>query len=99
MSADGADFGLLAEPTEQELINRLADFPTVVEGAARALEPHRISGYLEDLARMVNGWYHHHRVLDVGAELTKARLVLARASQIVIRNALTLLGVSAPERM
>jgi len=99
VSADGADFGLLAEPTEQELINRLADFPTVVEGAARALEPHRISGYLEDLARMVNGWYHHHRVLDVGAELTKARLVLARASQIVIRNALTLLGVSAPERM
>lgn len=99
VSADGADLDLLAEQAEQELINRLADFPTVVEGAARALEPHRISGYLEDLARMVNGWYHHHRVLDVGAELTKARLVLARASQIVIRNALTILGVSAPERM
>ena len=99
VSADGADLGLLAEQAEQELINRLADFPKVVEGAARELEPHRITGYLEDLARMVNGWYHHHRVLDVGEELTKARLVLARASQIVIKSALTLLGVSAPERM
>ena len=99
VSVEGADLGLLTESAELELINRLADFPRVVGSAAREREPHRISGYLEDLARMVNGWYHHHRVLDVGDELTKARLVLVRASQIVIKNALTLLGVSAPERM
>jgi arginyl-tRNA synthetase len=99
VATDAVDFGILKEPSEQELINRLADFPGVVASAAVALEPHRITGYLDDVARLVNGWYHHHRVLDVGEELTKARLVLARASQIVLCNGLTLLGVSAPERM
>ncbi len=98
-ATDGVELELLVEHAEQELINRLADFPAVVESAARALEPHRIISYVEDVARLVNSWYHHHRVLGVGGALSDARLVLARASQIVIRNALNLLGVSAPERM
>jgi arginyl-tRNA synthetase len=95
----GADLAVLAEPAEQELLKCLAKFPDVVAKAAAALEPHRITGYAEELARLVNQWYHQHRVLGVAEDVSRARIVLARAAQIVLRNALTLLGVSAPERM
>ena len=70
-----------------------------MQKAADALEPHRIVTYLEEVARLVNTWYHHHRVLGVGEKLEQARLVLARAAQITIGNGLRLLGVTAPERM
>jgi arginyl-tRNA synthetase len=90
---------LLREPAEQELIKQLGDYPMVVARAAEALEPHRVTAYAEEVARLVNQWYHHHRVLGVPDDVSRARLVLARGAQIVLRNALTLLGVSAPERM
>jgi arginyl-tRNA synthetase len=99
ISAEGADVTLLAEPEEQELIKTLGQFPEVVSKAAEALEPHRIVTYLEEVARLVNGWYHRHRVLGAGPDLERARLVLARAAQIVLANGLRLIGVSAPERM
>ena len=99
ISTDGADLGLLTEELEQELVKRLAEYPATVEKAAEALEPHRIVTYLEEVARLVNAWYHHHRVLGVGAGLERARLVLARAAQITLANGLRLLGVTAPERM
>jgi arginyl-tRNA synthetase len=99
ISAEGADLTLLAEPEEQELIKTLGQFPEVVSKAAEALEPHRIVTYLEEVARLVNGWYHRHRVLGAGPDLERARLVLARAAQIVLANGLRLIGVSAPERM
>ena len=99
VSIDGVDLGLLTEDLEQDLIKRLAEFPVTVQKAAGALEPHRVITYLEEVARLVNTWYHHHRVLGVGKELEQARLVLARAAQITIGNGLRLLGVTAPERM
>ncbi|GBD33500.1 MAG: arginine--tRNA ligase [Gemmatimonadales bacterium] len=99
IGADGADLTLLSEPEEQELIKTLGQFPEVVSKAAETLEPHRIVTYLEEVARLVNGWYHRHRVLGAGADLERARLVLARAAQIVLANGLRLIGVSAPERM
>jgi arginyl-tRNA synthetase len=99
IAAGDADLALLTEAVEQDLIKRLAEYPTQVEQAAAALEPHRIVVYLEEIARLVNAWYHHHRVLGVAPELERARLVLARAAQIVLANGLTLLGVTAPERM
>ncbi len=99
ISADGADLTLLTEEVEQELVKRIGEFPSQVEKAAEALEPHRIIAYLEEIARLVNAWYHHHRVLGVDAELERARLVLTRAAQIVLANGLNLLGVTAPERM
>ena len=98
-SLDGVDLGVLREPEEQELIKALVDFPQVVAGAAAALEPHRITNYLTETARLAHLWYHKHHVLGEAEEIMKARLALARASQIVIRNALGILGITAPERM
>ncbi len=95
----GVDLSLLTEEDEQDVLKHLAEYPGVVSAAAESLEPHRIIAYIDELARLVNGWYHRHRVVGAGEELEKARLVLVRASQIVLANALNLLGVSAPERM
>jgi arginyl-tRNA synthetase len=80
-------------------VKALVDFPQVVAGAAQALEPHRITTYLTETARLAHLWYHKHHVLGEADEIMKARLALARAAQIVIRNALGILGISAPERM
>lgn len=98
-AAGDAGLGLLVESDEQELMKHLAEFPEIVRSAAESLEPHRIVAYLDTLARLVNGWYHRHRVIGVGAELERARLVLVRAVQVVLANGLNLLGVTAPERM
>ena len=95
--ADGVDFSVLTQPEELELLRALADFPEAVRRAAAALEPHRITGYLEGLARIAHAWYHKYRVLGEPEEA--ARLVLARAVRQVLANGLTLLGLSAPERM
>jgi arginyl-tRNA synthetase len=95
----GIDLSVLREPEEQELIKALVDFPQVVAGAAAALEPHRIANYLTETARLAHLWYHKHHVLGEPERVMQARLALARASQIVIRNALGILGITAPERM
>jgi arginyl-tRNA synthetase len=89
----------LTLPEEAELIKALVDFPSIVQGAAAALEPHRIANYLHDLAGRTHLWYHKAHVLNEPEEIMKARLVLARAAQVVLKNGLTMLGISAPERM
>ncbi len=81
------------------LLRSLTAFPDAVTRAARDLEPHRITTYLEDLARQTHGWYHGCRVLGEPAPVEQARLLLARATRQVLANGLTLLGVSAPDRM
>ncbi|HET9453297.1 MAG TPA: arginine--tRNA ligase [Gemmatimonadaceae bacterium] len=99
ITGDGADLSVLTLPDEQELIKALLDFPALVQGAAESLEPHRVANYLHDLAGKTHGWYHKAHVLNEPEEITTARLVLARAAQIVLRNGLSLLGITAPERM
>jgi arginyl-tRNA synthetase len=94
-----ADLSLLSLPEEQELMKALLDYPAIVAGAAAALEPHRIANYLHDTAGKAHLWYHKAHVLNEPEPLMRARLVLARAAQLVIRNGLSLLGISAPERM
>ncbi|MDH4045796.1 MAG: DALR anticodon-binding domain-containing protein, partial [Gemmatimonadota bacterium] len=96
---DTGDPGLLGADLEQDVLMLLADYPTIVARAAETLEPHRVIAYLEDLARAVNAWYHHHRVLGEPPDIERARLLLARAAQLVLANGLTLLGITAPERM
>jgi len=94
-----ADLSVLTLPEESDLMKALLDFPALVAGAAEALEPHRVATYLHDTAGKVHLWYHKAHVLNEPEPITRARLLLARASQIVIRNGLTMLGISAPERM
>ena len=92
-----ADLGVLTQPEETELLKQLADFPSLVGGAAAALEPHRVTSYLEGVARVAHAWYHKYRVL--GEPQEAARLVLAAAVRQVLANGLHLLGISAPDRM
>jgi arginyl-tRNA synthetase len=99
ITAEDADLSILELPEEQELIKALLDYPRLVADAAEALEPHRVATYLHDLAGKAHLWYHKAHVLNEPEPITKARLVLARASQIVLRNGLTLLGITAPDRM
>ncbi|MBX9927683.1 MAG: arginine--tRNA ligase [Gemmatimonadaceae bacterium] len=99
VTADGVAWGKLDQPEERELIKALLDYPTLVAGAADALEPHRVATWLLETARLVHTWYHKHHVLGEPAEIQQARLVLARSARIVLANALALLGLSAPERM
>ncbi len=98
-STAGVDLSELMEQEEQQLIKALTDFPSVVEGAAAALEPQRLVTYLTETARLTHLWYHKHHVLGQPETIMQARLALARAAQIVIRNSLRILGITAPERM
>ena len=99
ITADGVNFDILSSDEEQQLIKALLDFPSLVAGAAQALEPHRVANYLHDMASKAHLWYHKHHVLNEPEEITRARLLLARATQIVLRNGLSLLGITAPDRM
>ncbi|MFQ5520988.1 MAG: arginine--tRNA ligase [Candidatus Methylomirabilia bacterium] len=95
----GVDLSPLTLPEELGLVKRLLHFPAVVAGAARALEPHRIAYYLQDLAANFHPYYNRHRVVGDDLRLTQARLALVAAVGQVVRNGLALLGVSAPEKM
>ncbi|MFQ6132795.1 MAG: arginine--tRNA ligase [Armatimonadota bacterium] len=89
----------LEHEDELALLRRLADFPGEVASAARSRAPHRLTGYVRELAADFHQFYTSCRVLGDDADLTQARLALLRGTQIVLRNALSILGISAPERM
>ncbi|MBT3352763.1 MAG: arginine--tRNA ligase [Nitrospinaceae bacterium] len=91
--------GGLSLPEEHVLAKTLLEWPEIVEVAARRLEPHRISFYLLSLAKDFHAYYNRHRVLEQAPEVTMARLYLIRCMQIVLKNGLALLGVSAPDKM
>jgi arginyl-tRNA synthetase len=95
------DLAALPAPQDTELLKKLVTFPEIVSRAAREREPHRITVFLHELATVVHGWYHHTRAVGApeGPDTERARLLLARAARIVLANALTLLGISAPDRM
>jgi arginyl-tRNA synthetase len=99
VTGEDVRYELLREPEEQELIKALLDFPELVESAASTLEPHRIATYLLETARLAHLWYHKHHVLEQEEDVTRARLALARGAQIVLRNGMTILGITSPERM
>ena len=99
VDASRVDLAVLDTTEERELAKQLVDFPALVVGAAEALEPHRIAAYLLETAGLAHKWYHEHHVLDQPEPLRTARLVLTRSTQVVLRNGLAILGISAPERM
>ncbi|WP_024874761.1 arginine--tRNA ligase [Saccharomonospora piscinae] len=98
-----ADVSLLTHPREGDLIRTIGEFPSVLTKAAELREPHRVARYLESLASAYHKFYDVARVLPQGDEeatpLTYARLALCEAARQVLANGLSLLGVSAPERM
>ncbi len=96
---DQASLALLTEPQEIQLIKRLCAFPEIVRHGAVQRAPHGLVHYLRDLANDFHTYYSAHQFLIEDAALRSARINLALATQIVIRNGLRLLGVSAPETM
>ena len=94
---------LLTHERERELLGGLAEYPRVVASAAELRQPHRISRYIEELATLYHGFYNDCRVLPMGDEpasdIHSTRATLCAATRQVIHNGLSLLGVSAPERM
>jgi arginyl-tRNA synthetase len=94
----GPDLEPLGE-AEVEPLRLIATYPDVVETAARELEPHRIVFHVLELAAAFHRYYNRHRILTEDRELTQARLALVRCVQQVLRGALELTGVAAPERM
>ena len=95
----GADLSRLTAPTEAALMNKLADYPAMLERAAAELAPHDVAFYVRDLAAAFHGYYAAERFLVDERELARARIALLAAVRQVLRSALALLGVSAPESM
>ena len=91
---------LLKDPSENELLKNIAKFPKVVEDAGNTKSPYKITNYIHDLAESVHSFYNCCHVIDRdNLKLSGNRLALCKATKIVIKNALNLLGVSAPEHM
>lgn len=93
------DYSVLKEEQELALMKNLADLPEEIAVAADTLEPHRLCSYLHDLASSFHSFYNHCRVNTENEALRNARLGLARATAIAIKNVLTILGVHAPVEM
>jgi len=99
VNAGNESIALICEPEEIQIIKHLARYPETVKLSAEFFEPHRIAFYLMELAGTFHAYYNKHRVLSDDPALTAGRLYLILAVRKVIRNGLTLLGVSAPESM
>jgi arginyl-tRNA synthetase len=95
----GVDLGSLGSDYEQVLLQKMIDFPSVIESAANDLAPHQIAVYLKDLAADFHSYYNASRFLVEDGQIRLARLALIAAIAQVLRNGLALLGVSAPEQM
>jgi arginyl-tRNA synthetase len=90
---------LLNQKEEIELLRKIADFPEEIAIASRTLAPHRIARYVLDLAGLFHSYYNHFRVINSDKDLEQARLALMEITRTTIKNALDILGVSAPEQM
>lgn len=96
---DTVNAGLLDLEEEHNIIKALAKYPEVIEEAALAYEPHRLTFYLQELAGLLHNYYFKHRVITEDAARTGARLFLMKQVKTVIASALRILGVNAPEKM
>jgi arginyl-tRNA synthetase len=96
---EDADLSLLTAPEERELIRQLAGLPEEIRLSARDLDPSRINKYVTELAARFHKFYTVCRIKGAEQKLLNARLVLADSVRTVIENSLTVIGVSAPEKM
>ncbi len=90
---------LLKEPEELKLLQTMSTFPASVEGSALDLAPHKIIFYLMELAGQLHSYYNKHKVITDDIPLSRARLCMIKALQVVVKNGLDMVGLSAPERM
>lgn len=93
------DLSLLTHQSELRLLKKLEQFPQVIENSRTALEPQTIATYLYDTANNFHRFYSDCRVITEDKDLTRSRIALIQAVKIVLRNGLTILGITAPERM
>ncbi|NBC84638.1 MAG: arginine--tRNA ligase [Bacteroidetes bacterium] len=96
---DEPDLALLTHEDETTLIKELLRFPTIIEQAAEARAPHFIPNYLREVASAFSQFYGSCRIIGEDRDLATARMHLARATQTVIHNGLTVLGIDAPREM
>jgi len=96
---NSVDRSQLSTAEELAIIKFLSAYPETVHNAASSFEPHRITNYLQELAALLHTFYNKHRVIGDDSAATTARLYLLHCVALVIRNALALLGISAPEKM
>jgi len=93
------DYGALSDPEAQEVVRLIEQFPQVLKSALDRSEPSMVTRFSADLAQAFNKFYYERRILDDDPGARAARLLLTRASRDVIKQALWLIGLSAPERM
>ena len=94
-----ADLSLLTAATETTLMLKLAAYPDMLSAAAADVAPHDVAFYLRDVAAAFHSWYGAERFLIDDAALAAARMALLAATRQVLRNALVMIGVSAPDVM
>ena len=99
MPAVEAKLNTMTEASELELIKKLGEYPEMLAGAAKERAVHRVAHYVHDLAGLFHSFYNQCRILGVDSDLQQARIALVKTVGHVIRHALGILGVSAPERM
>ena len=99
MPATEAKLNTMTEASELELIKKLGEYPEMIAGAAKERAVHRVAHYVHDLAGLFHSFYNQCRILGVDSDLQQARIALVKTVGHVIRHALGILGVSAPERM
>ncbi|MBT2830617.1 arginine--tRNA ligase [Staphylococcus coagulans] len=95
----GADYQTITNEKAIELLKKIAEFEPMIESAAEARAPHRVTNYIQDLAAHFHKFYNAEKVLTEDDAKTRAHIALVDAVRITLRNALHLVGVSAPEQM
>ena len=94
------DYSLLKEKDEIALVKLLSEFPIKMEDVSHSLEPRKIATYLEEVAAAYHKFYGNHKVINPqNTDLSSARKKLCEATKIILTNGLSILGISAPERM
>ncbi|NHM76102.1 arginine--tRNA ligase [Staphylococcus sp. 11007852] len=95
----GLDYTTITNDKAIELLKKIAEFEPMIEGAAEARATQRVTNYIQELSAHFHRFYNAEKVLTDDENKTKAHLALITATRITLRNALTLVGVTAPERM
>ena len=93
------DFAALSDPEAQDVVRLIEQFPAVLRAALDKSEPSMITRFSVDLAQAFNKFYYEHKILDDDPGARDARLLLTRAVKSVVREALSLISIEAPERM